>query len=152
MANDFVKKEVKKIFESEKDSSKAQALASAWIIANYKGINIKAYDVHASSSLCDYNLIATAINATQAKTMADEIQYNIKQNGGTVLSVEGLSDCEWVLIDAGDIIIHIFQDISRDVFDLDSLWNEFDQLTIPSEYYFSHPEMSENDESTQNYF
>tara|TARA_B100001971_G_C18267904_1_gene595857 strand:+ start:8015 stop:8473 length:459 start_codon:yes stop_codon:yes gene_type:complete len=152
MANDFVKKEVSKIFKSEKDLSKAQALASAWIIANYKGINIKAFDVHATSSLCDFNLIATAINTTQAKTMADEIQYNIKQNGGSVLSVEGLSDCEWVLIDTGDVIVHIFQEISRDVFDLDSLWKEFDQLEIPSEYYFSHPEMGDSDESTQNYF
>ena len=152
MANEFVKKEVKKIFEKESDSSKAAALASAWIIANYKGINIKAYDVKESSSLCDFNLIATANNTTQAKTMADEIQYNIKQNGGTILSVEGLSDCEWVLIDSGDVIIHIFQDISRDVFDLDSLWHEYEQLEIPSEYYFSHPEMKDNEESTQNYF
>lgn len=152
MANEFVKKEVKKIFETEKDSSKATALAAAWIIANYKGINIKAYDVHESSSLCDYNLIATATNTTQAKTMADEIQHNIKQNGGDILSVEGLSDCEWVLLDAGDVIVHIFQDISRDVFDLDSLWKDFDQLEIPSDYYFSNPEMNENEEATSNYF
>lgn len=152
MANEFVKKEVKKIFEANSDSTKGTALAAAWIIANYKGINIKAFDVKESSSLCDFNLIATAVNTTQAKTMADEIQHNIKQNGGEVLSVEGLLDCEWVLIDAGDVIIHIFQEISRDVFDLDSLWKEFNQLEIPSEYYFSHPEMGENEEATSNYF
>jgi ribosome-associated protein len=152
MANEFVLKEVKKIYKAQSDSSKANALAAAWIIANYKGINIKAYDVHETSSLCDYNLIATALNPTQAKTMADEIQYNIKQNGGDIISVEGLTDNEWVLIDAGDVIIHIFQEISRDVFDLDSLWHEFPQLEIPSDYYFSNPEMNDSDESTQNYF
>jgi len=152
MANEFVQKEVEKIFKNTEDNSQAMALSSAWIIANYKGVNIKAFDVSKTSSLCDFNIIATAMNPTQARTMADEIQYNLKQNGAQILSVEGLSDNEWVLIDAGDVIIHIFQEISRDVFDLDSLWHEFEQLKIPSEYYFSHPEMNEQEESTQNYF
>lgn len=152
MANEFVQKEVSKIFKETSDTEKAMALASAWIIANFKGVNIKIYDVSTTSSLCDYNLIASAENTTQAKNMADEVQSNLKQNGAQIKSIEGLSDCEWVLIDAGDVIVHIFQETARDIFDLDELWRELPQLEIPNHYYFSNPEIEDKKETTENYF
>lgn len=154
MANEFTAKEVKKIFEQKEEMPKKMALAAAWILANYKGVNIKIFDVSTSSSLCDYNIIATAQNTTQSKTMLDEIQYNLKQNGAKILSVEGTSDADWILLDAGDVIVHIFQELSRDIFNLDELWAGHDQLKIPEEYYFEHKEMevSKKSDPTDNYF
>src|SRR5690554_6894484 len=130
MANEFVKKEVSKIFEGTEPEAKKMALAAAWIIANYKGVNIKIYDAKESSSLCDYNVIATAQNVTQAKTIIDEIQHNLKQRGAKILSVEGITDGAWMLLDAADVIVHVFQEIPRDIFDLDKLWSGYPQVEI----------------------
>lgn len=154
MANEFVKNEVNKIFAQKEDDTKKAALASAWIIANYKGVNIKIYDARETSSLCDYNIIATAQNTTQAKTIIDEIQYNLKQHGGQVLSLEGVTDGAWMLLDAGDVIVHVFQELPRDIFDLDELWSAYPQVEIPQEYYFGHDqeEAPKKTDPTDNYF
>jgi ribosome-associated protein len=155
MANPYVTKEVTKIVKDQGlEYPKNFALASAWVIANFKGTNIKIFDVSGSSSLCDYNVIASMQNTMQAKSAIDEIQYNLKQNGGQVLSLEGLSDGEWILLDLGDVIVHLFQEHSRDIYDLDSLWRNFPQVSIPAEYYFGEGQININksQEPTDNYF
>lgn len=155
MANPYVQKEVAKIYnEQDIEFPKNVALAAAWIVANFKGVNIKIFDVKESSSLCDYNIIASMQNTTQARAITDELTFNIKQNGGSILSLEGLSDAEWILVDAGDVIVHLFQETARDVFDLDSLWKDFPQVEIPSEYYFGSPEVEAPrvEDPTENYF
>lgn len=137
MSNPYIAKEFQKIINEKSDKyPENMAFASAWVLAHFKGLNIKIYDVRATSSLCDYNIIASAENTIQARAMIDEIVSNLKVQKLNVISLEGMGDAEWILLDMGDIIIHIFQEISRDIFDLDSLWREEKQLTIPQEYYF----------------
>ena len=152
MANEFVAKEVNRIFEQKEEKAKNMALAAAWIIANYKGVNIKIFEARKSSAICDFNIIATAQNVTQAKTMIDEIQFNLKKHGAKSVHVEGVMDGEWMLLDAADVIVHVFQETSRDIFDLDSLWEDQPQVEIPQDYYFEHPESSTKPDSTDNYF
>lgn len=154
MSNTFVSKEVKKIINDEKiEFPKNIALACSWIIANFKGVNIKIFDVSESSSLCDYNIIASSTNPTQSRAIIDEIVANLRQNDQEIISLEGMSDAEWVLVDGGDVIVHLFQETSRDVFDLDTLWKKYPQVNIPEEYYFSSPQTEEKKEdSTNNYF
>ena len=153
--NLFVLKEMKKIATSEK-YPKNMALASAWAIAHFKGVNIKIFDVAKISSLCDYNIIASAENTTQARSMASAISAGLKEEGHSMISLEGLSDGEWILLDMGDIIIHIFQENARDVYDLDSLWIDYPIAPIPAEYYISsnirRPEDEEEKSSLKNYF
>lgn len=154
MANPFVEKEVTKIIQEQNiEYPKNMAMACAWIIANFKGINIKIFDVANTSSLCDYNIIASAQNTTQAKAMVDEILVNLKKNGMELISLEGLSDGEWILLDMGDIIVHIFQELSREIFDLDKLWLGAPQVEIPQEYYFQNSEvMAKEEDSSGSYF
>lgn len=151
MSNPFVEKEIKKVLETAEYPTN-MALASAWVIAHFKGINIKIFDVSKTSSLCDFNVIATAENTIQAKAMVDEIQRNLKNAGAKLISVEGLSDGEWILVDLGDIIVHIFQEISRDVYHLESLWEGSPQVEIPSEYYFGPGNEAGTNDSSENYF
>lgn len=147
MANPFVEKEVKKIISEQNiEYPKNMALACAWIIANFKGVNIKIFDVGKTSSLCDYNIIASAQNTTQAKSMVDEILTNLKRNGMEMISLEGMTDGDWILLDMGDIIVHIFQEYSREIFDLDKLWSEASQVEIPQEYYFQNTEVAASEE------
>lgn len=155
MANAFIQKEVTKIIEDKKYEFPLNlAMASAWILANFKGINLKIFETK-GSALCDYNVIASAQNTTQARSMIDEIQYALKQTGVTTYSLEGTTEAEWILLDMGDIIVHVFQENSRDIFDLDLLWKDYNQVQIPQEFYFSSAQEATNtkkDESPENYF
>ena len=151
MGNPYVQSEVSKIIE-ENDYPKNLALASAWIMAHFKGINLKIFDSSESSSLCDYNIIASAENTIQAKTMVDEIEESLKKAGAKLVSVEGMTDGEWILLDMGDVIIHVFQELSREYFDLDSLWKDQTQVEIPQEYYFGQQEEVKKTDNTENYF
>lgn len=151
MSNPFVEKEIKKVLETA-EYPKNMALASAWAIAHFKGINIKIFDVAESSSLCDYNIIATAENTIQARAMVDVIQKNLTAAGAKFVSIEGLSDSEWILVDLGDIIVHIFQELSRDVYHLETLWEGSPQVEIPSEFYFGPGNESGPTDSSENYF
>lgn len=151
MSNPFIEKEMKKVLGSA-EYPKNMALASAWAIANFKGINIKIFDVSATSSLCDFNIIATAENTIQAKSMVEQIQKNLQSAGAKLISVEGLGDGEWILVDLGDIIVHIFQEPSRDLYHLESLWQGSPQVEIPAEYYFGPGNESPPSSSSENYF
>ena len=155
MANAFIQKEVTKIIEDKKyDYPLNLAMASAWILANFKGINLKIFETK-GSSLCDYNIIASAQNTTQARSMIDEIQYALRQNGVSTYSLEGTTEAEWILLDMGDIIVHVFQENSRDIFDLDLLWKDYNQVQIPQEFYFSNvldANKTNKDETSENYF
>lgn len=151
MSDLYIAKEVAKIVQEKKSNYPDNiALASAWIMAHFKGVNIKIYEAKASNSLCDYNLIVSTENTTQAKAMVDELVKNLKEHGQDIISLEGMGEAEWILLDAGDIIIHIFQERSRDIFDLDSLWREARQLPIPPEYYFGRAKETETKKETTN--
>lgn len=150
MSNTYVESEIKKVLASA-EYPKNMALASAWIIANFKGINIKIFDVSEFSSLCDYNIIASAENTIQAKSIAEEIQKQLRTAGATVNSLEGLADGEWILLDMGDFIVHIFQEVSRDAFNLEELWSQGAQIEIPNEYYYG-PSDEEKTETADQYF
>lgn len=154
MGNPYIEKEVKKVLENkEYEFPLNQAMGAAWIIANFKGVNIKVLDSSKTSSLCDYNIIATAENVIQSRAMIDELQANLKEKDTEAMSLEGMEDGEWILLDLGDIIVHIFQEHTRDVFDLDGLWSELDSVQIPQEFYFASGEGSQKEEVTaESYF
>lgn len=130
-----------------------QAMGAAWIIANFKGVNIKVLNSSKTSSLCDYNILATAENIIQARAMVDELQANLKPKSEEARSLEGMQDGEWILLDLGDVIIHIFQENTRDVFDLDGLWSSLESVQIPQEFYFTSSEgPGDSKVSAESYF
>jgi len=138
--NEYVQTEVKKVISNTGyEFPLNHAMASAWIVANYKGENLKIFDLRKSSALCDYSILATAQNATQARAMVDEISANLKDNGASIVSYEGYESADWILLDTGDIIVHIFNGPARDVYDLDLVLARNPQVRIPDEFYFGKP-------------
>lgn len=136
MSNQYVEAEVSKIVKDENlEFPLNMALAASWIIAHYKGVNIKVFDARNTSSLSDFYIIASMQNPTQARSAMDTINANLKKHGLNNISTEGKDDAEWILLDLGDIIVHLFQDTSREIFDLDGLWMGIPQIKIPQEYY-----------------
>ncbi|MCY4644197.1 MAG: ribosome silencing factor [Bacteriovoracales bacterium] len=126
---------------------KNTALAATWILAAFKGINLKIFDMRESSSLADYYVLGSAQNVTTARSMAEGLESHLKRHRYSARSIEGLESAQWILLDFGDMIIHIFQESVRDIFDLDELWKEYPSVPIPQEYYFSRPEGSEEEEA-----
>lgn len=76
------------------------------------------------SSVADTFVIATGTSVIQTRALADYIEYELHENGYELLSTEGLREGEWILMDAGDIIIHIFTQKQRNFYGLDDLWTE----------------------------
>lgn len=146
VGNEFVTKQVDKIMKSKKyDFPLNLAMSAVWIIGNFKGVNLKVLNLKGKSPLADYYIIGSASNRTQASSMSDEIQTQLRRLGSPCKSIEGLQTSEWILLDHGDVIVHIFQDNTRDVYDLDGRFEEAEPVEIPQEYYFSHEEESQND-------
>lgn len=81
-------------------------------------------DVREITSFADYFVICTGANARQIQAIADEITKQLKQLGEYPASLEGYAHAEWVLIDYGDVLIHIFSPKTRNYYDLERLWRD----------------------------
>lgn len=138
--NEYVQNEVKKVITNTAfEFPLNHAMASAWILANFKGDNLKVFDMRKTSALCDYAIMATAQNATQARAMIDEVSANLKAQGAHIVSYEGYEGADWILLDTGDIMVHVFNGPARDVYDLDMIYAKNPQVKIPEEFYFAKP-------------
>lgn len=76
------------------------------------------------TSFADYFVICTGANARQIQAVADEITQRLKKHGEHPASLEGYRNAEWVLIDYGDVVIHIFTPKARVYYDLERLWRD----------------------------
>jgi ribosome-associated protein len=81
-------------------------------------------DVRETTSFTDYFLIATGANTRQVQAIADGITQALKRLGEHPSSLEGYENAEWVLIDYGDFVIHIFSPKAREYYDLERLWRD----------------------------
>jgi ribosome-associated protein len=68
--------------------------------------------------------LASGSSERHVRTIAEGVEVGMKEKGVTPLSVEGYDDGRWVIIDYGDVIVHVFLESLRDVYDLESLWLE----------------------------
>lgn len=146
--NEYVQTEVNKVIKNSTfEFPLNHAMATAWILANFKGDNLKVFDMRKTSALCDYSIIATAQNATQARAMIDEVSVNLKNQGAHIVSYEGYEGADWILLDTGDIMIHVFNGPARDVYDLDMVYAKNPQVKIPEEFYFGKPTSTSNEKA-----
>ncbi len=81
----------------------------------------------------DYFLITSGMNQRQVQAIADEIVQRLKQAGERPARIEGYKTAEWVLLDYGDFIVHIFEDKARHFYDLERLWREAARIELPPE-------------------
>lgn len=138
-SNEFLNNEIKKIISDKKmEAPVNQAMAGAYVMGHFKGINLKILDLRSTSGIADLFVLGSANNHTQAAAMAEEISKQMRDNGFEAISREGLKQStDWILLDYGDIIFHIFLESSRYVYDLDNLYSKATNIEIPEEYYYS---------------
>lgn len=88
-------------------------------------------DLREIASFTDYFLITSGTNRRQVQAIADEVVERLKKQGTRSARVEGYGTAEWVLIDYGDFIVHIFDDQARRFYDLERLWRDGKRVEIP---------------------
>jgi ribosome-associated protein len=99
----------------------------------------KAYDlvlmeVGRLTSLADYFLVCTGRSDTQVQAIAQGIEENLARVGVRPLSIEGYARGQWVVIDYGDVVVHVFYEPVRDFYDLDRLWARAPRVQLPEPY------------------
>ena len=97
-----------------------------------KAMNLVALDVHNLTSFADVFIICSGRSNRQVNAIAEHIQVDLKKRNIKPLSVEGLGDGQWVLLDYGHVIIHIFYDPVREFYDLEGLWMDAERIETPT--------------------
>lgn len=106
------------------DKSKEMALLAQQALEEKKGQDIKTIDIKEISIIADYFVISHGTNPSQIEALIDEVKSKLGKNGYEPLRVEGKGSTGWVLLDYGDIIVHIFSEENRNFYNLERLWRD----------------------------
>ena len=87
-----------------------------------KAEDIVTLDVRGKSSIADAIIVATGRSARHVGALADHLMRKLKDAGVKEVRVEGLPQCDWVLVDAGDIVVHIFRPEVRGFYNIEKIW------------------------------
>ncbi|KAF0118671.1 MAG: putative nicotinate-nucleotide adenylyltransferase (NadD-like) [Rhodospirillaceae bacterium] len=90
-------------------------------LANDKAEDIIVVDLNGKTSIADYMVIATGRSSRQVGAMAEHLMERLKAQG-VVVSLEGMRECDWVLLDAGDVVVHLFRPEVRMFYNLEKMW------------------------------
>ncbi len=88
-----------------------------------KAEDLVTVDLHGKSSIADYMVIANGRSVRHVGAVADHLMRKVKDAGYRNCKVEGMPKCDWVLIDFGDVIVHLFRPEVRDFYNLEKLWS-----------------------------
>lgn len=98
-------------------------------IVDLKGLEIIEIDVRGKTSIADLMIIATGTSVRHVRSLADNVRLKCKDAGFAPLGVEGDSQSDWVLVDLGDIIVHVMTDEKREFYALEKLWSVESEAT-----------------------
>lgn len=128
-------------------SSVDKAILCAHVAFDKKAENIRIYDLREQPSFTDFFVICSAHSDRQVEAIAGAIITKLKQSHLPPLHAEGLEDSKWVLVDAADVVVHVFIDAFRDYYDLDGLWARAPRLSLPDSIFA--PAASSSSQSAQ---
>jgi ribosome-associated protein len=114
---------------TEASTSAQRAVIAAQAASAKQATDTVVLDVGDVLSIVDHFVITSASNTRQVKTIAEEIEEQIRLAGGPgPIRTEGLADATWILLDYGDVVIHVFLQETREFYDLERLWGDVDRL------------------------
>ena len=87
-----------------------------------KAENILTIPLRGKSAMADYMIVASGTSSRQVTAMAEHIEFKLKQNKIAILGLEGLRQADWVLIDANDVVVHLFRPEVREFYGLERMW------------------------------
>ena len=91
-------------------------------------------DLREIASFTDFFVIVSGANERQVQAISDEVYETLKKSGHTAARVEGYKTAEWILLDYGDFVVHVFEQKARQFYDLERLWRESKRVELPAEF------------------
>ncbi len=111
--------------------AKQAALQAVEYALDKKGFNLRLFEVSALSSLTDYLLLVSGRSDRQVQAIAENIKLEFKNAHQQLpLAIEGMDQGRWVLLDYGEIMVHVFQEPVREFYDLEGLWSEAPEVQL----------------------
>jgi ribosome-associated protein len=109
--------------------SRERAVIAAGAASSKSGEDIAILDIGEIISIIEMFVLVSASNTRQVRTIVDEVERALRDHDGSKpIGVEGMNDATWVLLDYGDIVVHVFQEATRSYYDLDRLWGDAPRL------------------------
>lgn len=99
-----------------------------------KAIDLVVLDLREIASFTDYFVITSGNNERQVQAISDGVVDTLKKAGEPAARVEGYKTAEWILLDYGDFVVHVFDEKARKFYDLERLWRESKRVGLPAEF------------------
>jgi ribosome-associated protein len=115
------------------ESARERATAIAVAALDKKAMAVEILDVAGRVDYADFLVIMTGRSDRHAQALAAGIEEALKKKGVRPVAVEGLPHATWVLLDFGDVVVHVFQDEARQLYDIEGLWLDARRLPVPGE-------------------
>jgi ribosome-associated protein len=104
--------------------------AAATAAADKKAADLVILDLREIASFTEYFLIGSGTNQRQVQAIADAVDERLRKDKKRPLHIEGYNAAEWILLDYGDFIVHVFSAPSRRFYDLERLWRDAKRITV----------------------
>lgn len=104
--------------------AKEMAALAVAALEDKKALDIKILDISDISTIADYFIIASGSNRNQVQAMADSVDEALGRAGHEVKNTEGYQNANWILMDFGDIIVHLFDEENRLFYDIERIWRD----------------------------
>lgn len=111
-------------------TEKMMAQIACKAIDDKKGQDIKIIDIHNVSVIADYFVIASGTNSNQVQAIVDNVEEQLGRAGFEAKQIEGNRNSSWILMDYGDVIVHVFDEENRLFYDLERIWRDGKVLEI----------------------
>ena len=114
------------------EAARERATAIAIAALDKKAVGVEILDVAGKVDYADFLVIMTGRSDRHTQALAQGIEEALKRKGVRPMAVEGLPHGSWVLMDFGDVVVHVFQDESRQLYDIEGLWLDARRLPVPA--------------------
>ena len=114
--------------------AREKALLCVRFALEKKAYDLVVMEVGELTSLADYFLVCTGRSDTQVQAITQSLEENLKRYGIRPLSIEGYTRGQWVVVDFGDVVVHIFYEPLREFYDLERLWGRAPRVRLPEPY------------------
>ena len=111
-----------------------RVLAALHAASEKKALEPVVLDLREIASCTDYFVIVSGANERQVQAISDEVNESLKKSGHAAARVEGYKTAEWILLDYGDFVVHVFEQKARKFYDLERLWRESKRIDVPAEF------------------
>ncbi len=113
------------------DDARAMAILVATAALDKKAIGIELLDVAGKIDYADFIVVMTGRSDRHVQALAQGIEEELRKKGKRPLSIEGVPSARWILMDLGDVVVHVFQEDARGMYDIEGLWSDAKRVPLP---------------------